>query len=279
MLQSIKRHIPQPLKKAIRSRLSRPKPILHYVELHLTDHCNLDCKGCGHYCSIAPPHYADIRQHERDLRRLKQLFRNIRQIRLMGGEPLLHPDPASFITATRAIFPKTDLRFVTNGLLLPKAHQDFWDACRNTNTVIDLSVYPPLAHRVDELRILCERHHVELNAKESDTFLARCNFKGDSDRQKAFDHCRREYFCPFLENGRIYTCAMTALVHYFNDRFGHKIPADKGINIHSRFVSGKQILRHLNQPVITCKWCAYDLLPFPWAHGKLKAEEWAADAQ
>lgn len=29
------------------------KPSLDYVEFHLADHCNLNCRGCGHFSPIA----------------------------------------------------------------------------------------------------------------------------------------------------------------------------------------------------------------------------------
>ena len=32
-------------------------PILH---LHLTDHCNLNCRGCDNFSPLAPDTYADI---------------------------------------------------------------------------------------------------------------------------------------------------------------------------------------------------------------------------
>jgi len=164
----------------------------------------MKCKGCGHYCPISPVRYAKLRQHKKDMRRLSQLLRNIRQIRLMGGEPLLHPDPASFLRVTRQFFPETDLRFVTNGLLLPKASPVFWKACRETGAVIDLTLYPPMKDQFEAWRELCEKNQVPLNVLEAGIFFAHRDLSGTSDRKKAFTLCRERYFCPYLENGRMY---------------------------------------------------------------------------
>jgi len=91
MLDRVRPYMPPMMKRGARRALDLfRKPELRYVELHLTDHCNLNCKGCGHYCPLAPPQYADLQQYHSDMRRLRQLFRNVRTIRLMGGEPLLH---------------------------------------------------------------------------------------------------------------------------------------------------------------------------------------------
>jgi hypothetical protein len=276
VLRRLKRYVPRSVARMMKWLLGLfRKPELSYLELHLTDHCNLNCKGCGHFSPLASPHYADFQQYEEDLRRLRQLFRNIRRIRLMGGEPLLHRDHASFIAVTRAVFPKSNVHFVTNGILLAKASGAFWDVCRNTDTTIDLTAYPPLK-RLEYLRDLCESEHVTLSVTCVDTFHAHRNLRGDSDVTKAFDICRDKYFCPLLKEGRLYTCGLSAYVHYFNESFGYQIIPDSGINIHSHRVSGKSILRQLNRPLETCRWCSYDLVPFPWALSKRTPAEWDA---
>lgn len=275
MIQGIRRIVPRSSNKAIKRLLSFfRKPELSYLELHLTDHCNLNCKGCGHYCPIAPTHYTDFHQHQKDLRRLSHLFRGIHQIRLMGGEPLLHPDAALFIVMTQSAFPKSDIRFATNGILLPQASQAFWNACRDTNTTIDLTVYPPLRKNLADYRVLCKANGVSLSTRDVEIFHAHFNSKGNSDKKKAFDICRSIYFCPFLRDGRLYTCATAALVHYFNERFGCKITADEGIDIHSNSASGRGILRRLSRPIDTCKWCSYDFVPFSWEVSNRVSEDW-----
>jgi hypothetical protein len=43
------------------------KPPLAYLELHLTDHCNMNCCGCGHFSNVASAWYADPESHNRDM--------------------------------------------------------------------------------------------------------------------------------------------------------------------------------------------------------------------
>jgi len=249
---------------------------LAYLELHLTDHCNLNCKGCTHYSPLAPPWYADRRRHESDMRRLRQLFRNIRIIRLMGGEPLLHPDPGPFLTVTRAVFPRARLRFVTNGILLPQAAPEFWEVCRRTHTTIALTVYPPWAGRLRAWQSLCVAQGVCVFTTQVETFHAHANLRGNSDPRTAFDLCRRRYFWPVLREGRLYPCGVPAFVPYFNEQFGCQIPVDAGIDIHAPAARARTILRRLNEPMETCRWCSYDFVPFPWAPSNRRAEDWDA---
>ncbi len=272
MLFNLERHVHVYVKEKLKWLLGFLRNELPYLEFHLTDHCNLKCKGCSHFSPLAPPYYASLRQHKLDMQRLRQLFRNIWNIRLMGGEPLLHQDPASFITATRAEFPESRLHFVTNGILLQNASANFWNACRNTNTTIDITAYPPL-RRVEDCRTLCKAERVSLYLRNAETFYTWLNLKGDSNKQKAFNLCWMRY-CFFLKEGRLYTCAMSALIHYFNKSFRYQIAADKGIDIHSQHISGRWVMRQLNRPVETCRWCSYEKIFFPWSLGKKLSADW-----
>lgn len=280
MLQLIKRHVPKLIKNTVkRTATVLGKPELSNVELHLTDHCNLNCKGCGHFSPIASPYYASINQHELDMRRLSHLFKNIRTIRLMGGEPLLHPDAASFIAVTRRLFPLADIRFVTNGILLTNAPDAFWMTCRDTHTVIDMTVYPPLRSRIEDLQSLCMSKGVSLNPREMDLFHAHMNLSGSSDERSTFAACRSTLFYPFLKNGRLYHCAWPALIHYFNEWFDYDIPADAGIDIYSSFLSGRRVLQLLNKPIASCKYCTFDIGTFPWTKSAKMLSEWDAEFQ
>jgi MoaA/NifB/PqqE/SkfB family radical SAM enzyme len=85
-------------------RSIRLKPVLPYVEMHVVDHCNLNCKGCSHFSPIADELFTDIGEFTRDLQQLRRLVSNIEVIRLMGGEPLLHPNITDFIRSTKFFF-------------------------------------------------------------------------------------------------------------------------------------------------------------------------------
>ena len=68
-----------------------------------------------HFAPMADRWFADLDRIAADFVRLKELFRNIREIRVMGGEPLLHPDCVAFLRIVRAAFPNCRLALVTNG--------------------------------------------------------------------------------------------------------------------------------------------------------------------
>ena len=260
--------------QAIKRRLS--KPALLYRELHLTDHCNMNCSGCGHFSNVAPTWFADPASHDRDMRRLSRLLSNIGTLRLLGGEPLLHEKVTDFLCSSRRWFPQSDIRLVTNGILLPKMGQDFWESCRVNRIGIDISLYPPMAKKADDLKQLVAGEKLDLIVRPITTFEAALNPRGDSDPARAMQACRKRYYNPFLKEGRVYLCPFSPNVPIYNQVFKAKIPEKSGaIDIHVRRLTGWDVLEFLERPAEVCRYCSFGVgvREYPWKRTtKAKAE-------
>ena len=251
------------------------KPELKYVELHLTDHCNLNCKGCGHFSPLATKWFANIETYKNDIKRLTELFSTIEMIRLMGGEPLLHPEVNSFISSTKKHFPISDIHIVTNGLLLPKMDDDFFLICKENHIIIDITVYPLTETKIKSiLTILVKEEKIKINVRHVNMFHAHRNFRGDSDPLKAFKNCRAQYYCPFLKEGKLYHCALPAVAKYANTSFGIQIPETGYVDLFEKNIIGSKIIEVLNQPSDACKFCSYSFTPFEWTTSRKAIEEW-----
>ena len=249
------------------------RPTLHYLEFHLTDHCNMNCGGCTHFAPMADRWFADVWRVTEDFTRLKAMFRNIRHVRVMGGEPLLHPDCTRFLRIVRGAFSRARLELVTNGLLLRSQSESFWADCRATGTIVSLSVYPPIRAQLDDIRIQCNREGVSLETKDSSMFMTRYVPEGNVDMRQAFRHCRgKSFFCPILREGRIYRCAMGCYAAYWNRAAKARLPVEEGIGLDSS--TGPEILDYLMRPMPTCTSCSPIARSFAWRNGKPKLEDW-----
>ncbi|MEK6643507.1 MAG: radical SAM protein [Planctomycetota bacterium] len=90
---------------------------IDHLRLSVTSACNLRCLYCR------PKGIGDATSHGRDLddkQRLELVHflyesYHLRQLRLTGGEPLLHPSITSLIADVRRIAPDMDLAMTTNG--------------------------------------------------------------------------------------------------------------------------------------------------------------------
>jgi len=251
------------------------RPILDYIEFHLADHCNLNCAGCMHFSPFADHRLADIESVRRDLARLKALFSNIRHIRLMGGEPLLHPDAAAFVRLAREMFPKSKITFVTNGLKLLDAQDEavasVLASLREQDVGLDWTLYPPLEKRKDEIIARCQESGMRLRISENNSFMARMRPEGGVSPADSFRWCRRLLYCPILDNGRIYLCAQSHYVRYYNRAAGTSVVEDDGLDIHS--ASAREILLYLMRPSKACAYCDAGVRHFAWKCGA-SAEDW-----
>ncbi|WP_290881733.1 radical SAM protein, partial [Helicobacter sp.] len=120
-----------------------PQAYLKLVEIHLAEHCNLNCFSCAHFSQLSPAQFPSLEQFSKDMEQLNSLTNGlIGKFHLMGGEPLLNPSCKDFFAITRKYFPNSAIWLVTNGILLNKQPKEFWESCRENNIEIHPTKYP-----------------------------------------------------------------------------------------------------------------------------------------
>ncbi len=259
------------------------KPRMPYLEYHISFQCNLKCAGCTHFSNIYPgERFGSYTEYCSDLMRLQELFWGIGKIRLMGGEPLLNPDLPKFIYATREAFPDSDIRVVSNGLLLRPDHADVLSAMRETSTYFDISMYPPTVGSINRISDICKKYSVKLTVTPEITeFNAGMNLHGQSDPALSYAACPANH-CAYLCNGKMSTCAMPQLLDIFNNRYGTCINAgDRDItDIYEEGLDGYELLRRLKLPMDICRFCDENRRSYPWfVSAEPIAAEWIGDTK
>lgn len=161
---------------------------LEYLELHITDSCNLNCKGCSHCAGlVAQGQHIPLESYKNDLKRLKEFIPEIRKLRLLGGEPFLNPEISEYVTWARKVYPDSDIRVVTNGLLCLKADKKIYQALRENQVMLDISCYPPTEKIKEKLEALFVQEGVAFRfSAPIEKFAKRVNLQGDSDAEAAF---------------------------------------------------------------------------------------------
>lgn len=250
------------------------KTTLPYLEFHLTEHCNMNCKGCGHFSCLAEPEFADINQHVMDMKRLSELV-NFGTIRLLGGEPLLHPEINEFIKVTRKYFPTSQIAIVTNAILLSSMPEVFWKTLAENRIVINITLYKPMLAKKQALVDLLNSHNIRGSITETLQFFSRSAFRGDQDYLNSYENCKYKY-CRFLEAGKIATCASPFTMRHFNKRFNMDIhEEDNGVlDIHDPAVDTERLVKHLNTPFKHCRYCKVKEDYFDWDVTQKKMSEW-----
>jgi len=221
---------------------------MRYIELHLTDHCNLNCVGCSHFSPLSKPYFKDVVEFEKEMKRLSELT-NIDTIRLMGGEPLLHPEWLKFCEITRKYFPYSEIVLVTNGTLLEKI-----DAKRinELDITVCLSDYMLNLNRKKFFEIKKVQTHYK-----GDLYNISLDLNGSQDERTAFDNCDLHiHKWYFFKDGRLYPCCVMPNVHIFLEHFGIEWEYnedDIGIDIFTHSID--EIEEFLDKPIKLCKYC------------------------
>ena len=131
---------------------------LPYLEYHVADHCNLNCRGCEHYSGLVKkPHFTDLKKFTKDFERLHEFIDDLGMIRILGGEPLLNPDINEYIKLSRRLYPQTIIHIVTNAILLPKMPEKFFETLREYHAAISISFYPPLESKMPAIKKIARR--------------------------------------------------------------------------------------------------------------------------
>lgn len=194
------------------------------LEYHLVDSCNLRCAGCSHYSSLIDEKIClSIDTIISDLRLLKdKVGDNLKWLRLLGGEPLIHPQISDCLKQIRGLFPSTKISLVTNGLLLGKMKQDFYDVCLNSRIEIKITNYGiiDLSGIIDKLRKmgLIVVYYGKQNKKWHYQHIRLTEGKID-----CLKNCIYKKSCNNYRDGKIYLCPHIAYIEYFNKRFGKNI--------------------------------------------------------
>lgn len=84
--------VPAPVRAVRPAPIQSPTPSLRYLELQITNHCNLRCR----HCYVGDPERTELSID--DLRKVLDWFQSMQGLRLLitGGEPVLHQQFAAF---------------------------------------------------------------------------------------------------------------------------------------------------------------------------------------
>lgn len=237
---------------------------LPHVEILITHHCNLNCAYCAHCAPLAPIYFESVDIFEKDIIQLYKITQGkIKEIMLLGGEPLLNKNIEVFIKLTRKYFKKSEIIIVTNGLMLNDMPDSFWKTCNENNASIYQSLYP-LYERYPNLKksyLKAIKYNVKMSAWTKYTFTSlNLNKNAFNEKTKAYGECPYKINCTILTNGILYPCGVISSVHLFFNKYfkDFAIPVDEKdyLDIY-KIKSLDEIFKFFEIPKETCKYCDY----------------------
>lgn len=225
-------------------------------EINVAEHCNLRCRGCSHMSPVLPKQFVDPDEVYRDLSILARHYR-AEHVRLLGGEPLLHPDLAVVAAAVRESGITGRVRVLTNGLLLPRAPVHLWRAVDE----IHVSIYP--GHELSRADLdRCTRQaaetRVELVIKRFGHFREAYSETGTSDEhliREIYSTCQIAHVwrCHNVSRGYFFKCPQAI---FLNRMFGRAHGTD-GVRLVEGAELGGRLAAYLadHRPLAACSNC------------------------
>lgn len=185
------------------------------VEINVAWHCNISCRSCSHGSPSMPTRFADPGQVERDLALLARWL-SVDHVRILGGEPLLHPELVPILRAVERSGLGARRRLLTNGLRLADQPAEFWSEIEE----VHVSVYPNTSRYLSRHRQSVARA-AEISAttlvfKHFDHF--RVAFRPSEQHpeltQVVYETCQvgNRWRCITVEAGRVHRCPQDALL-------------------------------------------------------------------
>lgn len=229
---------------------------LPYLEFHVADQCNLNCKACEHYSGLVKePHFPNLENFTRDFERLHEFIDDIGIIRILGGEPLLNPELNEYIKLSRRLYPQAEIYIVTNALLLMKMPEEFFETLRQSDAEIWISFYPPLESKMPEIKKFLESKHVLFGVSSlNKTFTMKQTLNRHDHPREIFLRCLQAH-CHNLYEGKIAACFLPFTTKYFNAYYGKNLPEDGALDLYDPTLTTEKLKAHLLKPFERCRYC------------------------
>jgi len=193
------------------------------LEMNVSLACNLKCEYCSHFGrqmkGVIPLDELSLWYKTWNHRIVPE------NVRIMGGEPLLHPNLIEIIAMTRNDWPDSSVELITNGLLVPKMSDGFFASILENEIKMTISRHFDGLEfdRLFESRIkILTGHGIKPNISQSDKSWRkyyRLNDQGQaipfqSDPVKAWQNCFVKKRCTTLLDNKLYRCPQLGCAVY-----------------------------------------------------------------
>jgi molybdenum cofactor biosynthesis enzyme MoaA len=185
---------------------------IHSLEYFLADTCNLRCANCAASSPyLRKANLPDLDTFVETLTSLSRVMRSD-QLKILGGEPLLNQNICGFIRVARQSGMFKSIRVTTNGILLPRMKEEFWELA----DTVEISLYPlassPSETILESLKKTALRFKTKIEVNRITHFTKAISDTRIDDRrvvQEIFSSCREahEWPCHLLHGNRFYICS------------------------------------------------------------------------
>ncbi len=187
---------------------------IEHFELIITTQCSLNCKGCSNmmpeYKSRKSAYFREKNAILRDIDAFTETVDEILNCRILGGEPLLHPDIAEILEYLLSKKNIGSIHIITNGTIIPK--EKLIDVLKNHRVIVIFSDYGQNSRSLKGACNVLEqekiRYQINQNLKWSD--LGNMEIRQASREKLRKQRKACQFCCKTYLNGRLHLCPRSA---------------------------------------------------------------------
>jgi len=242
-----------------RYRLRGGRVFNRTCEVNIVEHCNLRCRSCAHLSPALPKHFVAPDALSSDLTALARSY-HVKVLRLLGGEPLLHPDLLDIMMTVRESHIAEKIEITTNGVLLPRLERRFWEMVDS----VRISLYPGHSLREDQLDTcidLAHQNNVLIRYRRYQTFQESYSEQGTDDPllvKRIYATCNEahRWRCHTVANGWFFKCPQSYMIPR-GMSLGPEATYRNGIQIDESPDFRDRLLSYLTspEPLPSCRNC------------------------
>ncbi len=251
------------------------------VEIHAADHCNLNCKNCSMFCGLMEEEqFADYEETRRGVLKLREFFDHVKKFRIIGGEPLLNRELYRYIDLAREVFPDTDIRLITNGILVPQMSDRLKNSLREHDVTLIITQYPPMSAGMDDLHAFLEaekiRHEITEPVKQ---FQKIYDLSGRQQAEASWRSCRWKRECATMYGSKLSACFVPFVLPVAGRAFDFSVARTGIIDLEEEGLTRGEIQRRLDEPFSLCCFCTADSVMAEWGladeYSKKDMRDWS----
>jgi len=208
---------------------------------------------------VLPKHFVDPGALASDLTTLAKSY-HATVLKILGGEPLLHPNLLDVIMAARESQVAGKMEIWTNGLLLPRMERRVWEAVDS----VRISLYPGRSlkqHQLDRCIDLAHQNNVPIRYKRYQAFQESYSEQGTEDPslvKRIYATCNEahRWRCHTVANGWFFKCPQSYMIPK-GMSLGPEATYRNGIKIDDSPEFRDRLLSYLTspEPLPACRNC------------------------
>lgn len=240
---------------------------LGHLDVNVEIACNFRCCACSHAAPFSKSQQMAPATLARDLAALRP-FVHFQRIQMVGGEPTLHRDLPEMMRVARASGIANEVMVITNGRILPRMPDAFWQEL----DTLQLSIYPTLSPEIPEFaRLQCLRYNKPFYSTVFTEFHQQ--FRAVPNDGSHFATCHWKSDCYSVHEGAFYLCPQSI---FFPEKFMGLAAGVDGLPLEGLTQEKFETFLSRKEPLNACRICmANEMKKKPWAEAKNR-EEWVA---